>query len=150
MDAKFLAYGRWSGDVNCCSYSYSFSLLLSIARQWHDGGNIPMEDAVTSSALESVSSCAQSLGAACFKHWRNKWLPIWWLSDNQTNITWNTIFNPHRLQYRKVSVIERETVMYRLSGLAVVVVLMVLNVLDLKSGNRGLNSSSAFLKLCAS
>lgn len=54
-----------------------------------------MEDAVTSSALESVSTCAQSLGA-CFKHWRNKWLPIWWLSDNQTNITWNTIFNPHQ------------------------------------------------------
>lgn len=57
---------------------------------------------------------------------------------------------PPSTQYRKVSVIERETVMYRLSGLAVVVVvLMVLNVLDLKSGNQGLNSSSAFLKLCA-
>lgn len=40
--------------------------------------------------------------------------------------------------------------MYRLWGLAVVVVvLMVLNVLDLKSGNRGLNASFAILKLCA-
>lgn len=56
---------------------------------------------------------------------------------------------PPSTQYRKVSVIERETVMYRLSGLAVVVVVLTVLVLDLKSGNQGLNSSSAFLKLCA-
>lgn len=54
---------------------------------------------------------------------------------------------PPSTQYRKVSLIERETVMYRLLGLAVVVVvLMVFNVLDLKSGNQSLNSSSAILK----
>lgn len=52
-----------------------------------------MEDAVTSSALEWVSICAQSL-ATCFKHWRNKWLPVWWLSDDQTNITWKLPSTP--------------------------------------------------------